>query len=112
MTTRRSVLKGITLGAGSLALSPFLNRFAMLDAKEEDKRLPKRFVFIVKARSVPVGRSPVGANDSNHDSCGLPRLFKSTLVIHTGLYGVNVEEDSIWPVLLSQTVCQTACFSA
>jgi hypothetical protein len=49
MTTRRSVLKGMTLGAGSLALSPFLNHFTRLDADDADKRLPKRFVFVVKA---------------------------------------------------------------
>ncbi len=49
METRRSVLKGITLGAGSLALSPFVNHLAMLDAKEPDKQFPKRFVFVVKA---------------------------------------------------------------
>lgn len=49
MTTRRSLLKGITLGAGSVALSPFLNHLARLDAKDEDQQLPKRFVFVVKA---------------------------------------------------------------
>lgn len=49
MTTRRSLLKGMTLGAGSLALSPFLNHFARLDADDADQRMPKRFVFVVKA---------------------------------------------------------------
>jgi hypothetical protein len=49
MTTRRSILKGMTLGAGSLALSPFLNHFARLDADDAEGKLPKRFVFVVKA---------------------------------------------------------------
>ena len=49
MTTRRSLLKGFTLGAGSLALSPFLNHFSRLDAEDADQKLPKRFVFVVKA---------------------------------------------------------------
>ena len=49
MTDRRTVLKGLSLGAGSLALSPFLNHFARLDADDADTNLPKRFVFVVKA---------------------------------------------------------------
>ncbi|MFP6762307.1 MAG: DUF1552 domain-containing protein [Planctomycetaceae bacterium] len=49
MTTRRSVLKGVTLGAGSLALQPFLNHFVQLDADDADQKLPRRFVFVVKA---------------------------------------------------------------
>jgi len=49
MTTRRTLLKGITLGAGSAALSPFLNHFVKLDAAGAGDQLPKRFVFVVKA---------------------------------------------------------------
>lgn len=47
MTTRRSILKGLTLGAGSLALAPFLNHMEMLFAGDAPQ-LPKRFVFVVK----------------------------------------------------------------
>lgn len=49
MTTRRSLLKGVTLGAGSLALSPFLDHYLRLEAEDADQRLPMRFVFVVKA---------------------------------------------------------------
>lgn len=49
MTTRRSLLKGVSLGAGSLALSPFLNHYLRLEAEDADQRLPMRFVFVVKA---------------------------------------------------------------
>jgi len=43
------MLKGITVGGGSLALLPFLNHFARLEADDASDRLPKRFVFVVKA---------------------------------------------------------------
>lgn len=49
MTTRRSLLKGLALGAGSLALQPFINHFNRLDADDADQKLPRRFVFVVKA---------------------------------------------------------------
>ena len=42
MTTRRSLLKGVTLGAGSLALSPFLDHYLRLEAEDADQRLPMR----------------------------------------------------------------------
>ena len=42
---RRSVLKGVTLGSGAVALSPFLRH---LEAAES-QQLPKRFVFVVKS---------------------------------------------------------------
>ena len=44
MISRRDLLKGVTLGAGATALSPFLSH---LHAAEVGK-LPKRFVFVVK----------------------------------------------------------------
>ena len=49
MTSRRTLLKGISLGAGSVALSPFLNHFTQLDAEDAAEKLPRRFVFVVKA---------------------------------------------------------------
>ena len=49
MTSRRSLLKGLALGAGSLALQPFINHFNRLDADDADQKLPRRFVFVVKA---------------------------------------------------------------
>ena len=42
---RRKALKGVTLGAGATALSPFLKQ---LHAAEEQD-IPKRFVFVVKS---------------------------------------------------------------
>ena len=42
---RRTALKGITLGAGALALSPFLKHLKAAEAQQ----LPKRFVFVVKS---------------------------------------------------------------
>ncbi|PQO29083.1 DUF1552 domain-containing protein [Blastopirellula marina] len=47
MLSRRSILKGLTLGAGSLALSPFLNHLEMLHGADAPQ-FPKRFVFVVK----------------------------------------------------------------
>ena len=47
--TRRSVLKNLSLGAGGIALAPFANHFARLEADDGDKRLPVRFIFVVKA---------------------------------------------------------------
>ena len=44
-TDRRTMLKGVTLGAGAVALAPFLEH---LKAAEQQK-LPKRFVFVVKS---------------------------------------------------------------
>ncbi|TWT34431.1 DUF1552 domain-containing protein [Blastopirellula retiformator] len=47
MLSRRTMLKGLTLGAGSLALSPFLNHLEMLHGGDVPQ-FPKRFVFVVK----------------------------------------------------------------
>jgi hypothetical protein len=49
MTDRRTALKGMTLGAGSLALAPFLNHFVRSEADDALRLAPKRFVFVVKA---------------------------------------------------------------
>jgi hypothetical protein len=42
---RRTMLKGVTLGAGAVALSPFLRH---LEAAER-QQVPRRFVFVVKS---------------------------------------------------------------
>ena len=49
MPSRRSILRGGFLGAGAMALSPFLRHLRMLDAGDARRRLPKRFVFVVKS---------------------------------------------------------------
>ena len=51
MISRRNLLKGVTLGAGATALSPFLSH---LHAAEIGK-LPKRFVFVVKGSGLQAG---------------------------------------------------------
>jgi len=48
MLSRRSILRGASLGAGSIALSPFLRHLEMLDREPAHRQLPKRFVFVVK----------------------------------------------------------------
>ncbi len=48
MLDRRTALKGVTLGAGAVALSPFLKHLDMLQAAE-GQQLPKRLVFVVKS---------------------------------------------------------------
>ena len=58
MTTlkRRSLLKSGSLGVGSLALAPFLQRL-----HAEDSAPPKRFVFINKSNGLkPYGIQPPG----------------------------------------------------
>jgi hypothetical protein len=45
LITRRSALKGLSLGTGAVALSPFLRHLAAAELHE----LPKRFVFVVKS---------------------------------------------------------------
>lgn len=47
---RRDLLKGMTLGAGAVVLSPFVER---LSAANAGKAAPKRFVFIVESNGVP-----------------------------------------------------------
>jgi hypothetical protein len=49
MINRRSILKGITLGAGAVALTPFMKHMDMLHAAGTAPKLPKRFVFVVKS---------------------------------------------------------------
>ena len=101
MTTRRTILKGISLGAGSLALSPFVRHLSMLDAKEPAAQLPKRFVFVVKSSGLqaeflnPAGLQHGGTSliDESLDEKALPagmeslEPFKNKLTILQGLSG-------------------------
>ncbi len=55
---RRDLLKGMTLGAGSVVLSPFLQ---CLQASAAGKPTPKRFVFVVESNGVrPEQLAPSG----------------------------------------------------
>ena len=49
MKSRRSILQSISLGASSLALAPFLNRYACSEEVVAEARTPKRFLFVVKS---------------------------------------------------------------
>jgi len=42
---RRALLKGVSLGSGAVALSPFIRSLSA----EEQQKFPKRFVFVVKS---------------------------------------------------------------
>jgi hypothetical protein len=68
--SRRSVLKGMSLGAGGFLLSPFLQQ-AELHAEGDSKNLPSRFVFVVKNSGIwpsaitPEEFKPGGSNAIN-----------------------------------------------
>ncbi|MEM7235540.1 MAG: DUF1552 domain-containing protein, partial [Planctomycetota bacterium] len=49
--TRREILKGISLGAGAALFTPFLRSVAV-HAKGDPAKLPRRFVFVMKASGV------------------------------------------------------------
>jgi hypothetical protein len=94
---RRSALKGITLGAGAVALSPFLRHLAAA----ETQQLPKRFVFVVKSSGLqseyltPEGLKQGGdtlvdeplAGRKLTDSMKSLEPFKDKLTIIQGLSG-------------------------
>ena len=52
-TTRRSLLKGLTLGSGSLVFAPLVNQLSAQAAGE--KAFPQRFVFVVKSSGLTPG---------------------------------------------------------
>lgn len=100
-TTRRSVLKGMAMSSGSLALAPFLDHYARLEAEDGSQRLPQRFVFVVKASGLqaeyinPAGLShggdalvdePIGERQL---AAGMEALnpFRDKLTILQGLSG-------------------------
>ena len=49
MKSRRSILQCVSLGASSLALAPFLNRYACSEEVVAQSQTPKRFMFVVKS---------------------------------------------------------------
>lgn len=94
---RRTMLKGVTLGAGATALSPFLRH---LKAAEQ-QQIPKRFVFVVKSSGLqgdylnPEGLQHRGddlvdeplAGRKLSDSMKSLEPFKNQLTIIQGLSG-------------------------
>jgi hypothetical protein len=72
---RREALKGLSLGAGSLVLSPILSRLQAQAAGAATR--PKRFVFVVESNGVrPEQISPVGLKrDSRQEKPGGPSEF-------------------------------------
>lgn len=50
--SRRHFLKGLTLGSGSILLTPMLGRFHAEAAGIGPEALPKRFVFVVKSSGI------------------------------------------------------------
>jgi len=49
-TTRRDILKGVSLGAGAILLGPIIQR---LQAEAAGLELPKRFLFVVEGNGLP-----------------------------------------------------------
>ena len=97
-TTRRDILKGLTLGAGGFLLTPLL-RQVQSQAAGNAGSLPQRFVFVVKSSGVvPGGITPdalkgsVACNQSL-ENVALPESlkplepFKDQLAIVQGLSG-------------------------
>ncbi|MEM8668077.1 MAG: DUF1552 domain-containing protein [Planctomycetota bacterium] len=96
--TRRDLLRGLSLGAGSCLLSPFLTQL-QLHAEGNPRALPKRFVFVVKSSGiVPDGITPETlagdaprneslANVTLPDSMSPLDPFKDQLAIIQGLSG-------------------------
>ena len=96
--TRRNSLRGISLGAGGLLLSPFLNQVRLQAAGRNDA-LPKRFVFVVKSSGIePDGITPdslkgeMAKNESLSDVRLPPSMsaleeFRDQLAIIQGLSG-------------------------
>lgn len=94
---RRALLKGVSLGSGALALSPFLRSLSA----EEKQPLPKRFVFVVKSSGLqgdylnPEGLSHRGetlvdaplAGRKLSESMTSLEPFKDKLTIIQGLSG-------------------------
>jgi len=115
MTTRRSILKGLSMGAGGIALAPFVQHLSALDAKEADAQLPKRFVFVVKGSGLqaeflnPQGLQHGGTelvDESLHDKklpAGLDVLepLKNKLTIRSGTKRPHVQ---LWSQLLLRRV--------
>ena len=52
MNTRRTFLKGISLGSGATLLSPMLGQLGLQAAGADRKEFPHRFVFVVKSSGI------------------------------------------------------------
>ncbi|MEI6537284.1 MAG: DUF1552 domain-containing protein [Verrucomicrobiaceae bacterium] len=102
-TSRRQFTKHITLGAGGVALAPFL-RSLEANAAGQPAAMPKRFVFVVKSSGIDTravrptnvnyGDGSRGLNVALKD-CQLPSTmqalepFKNDMMILEGLSGTN-----------------------
>ena len=53
MTNRRNILKGLTLGSGSIVLSPLISQLSAQAAGKNE--FPQRFVFVVKSSGLTPG---------------------------------------------------------
>ena len=96
--TRREILKGLSLGAGSFLLSPLL-RQVQLQAAGNEQALPQRFVFVVKSSGiVPEGITPESLQGESATNLPLKDValpqsmaplepFKDQLAIVQGLSG-------------------------
>lgn len=90
--TRRSLLKGVTLGAGATLLTPFLSQLAAHAAGDEKSAKQKRVVFVVQSNGmnpehlVPVGvkRRPDGRKERPTNST-LEELNLRDHTLHTAL---------------------------
>jgi len=100
MIDRRTALKGMTMGAGTVALSPFLQHLKMAHGAT-GQQLPKRFVFVVKSSGLqaeylnPLGLKHGGdklvdeplSDKTLSDSMKSLEPFKDKLTIIQGLSG-------------------------
>ncbi|MDB4571398.1 DUF1552 domain-containing protein [Akkermansiaceae bacterium] len=78
MVTRRNFLRNI--GAGSLALSPFMQHLRA-EAAGKAAGLPKRFVFVVRGNGLrPYGVVPKGLEEFGADRLKLNRLVDRSLM--------------------------------
>jgi hypothetical protein len=84
MLSRRSILRGASLGAGSMALSPFVRHLEMLDREPLHRQLPRRFVFVVKGS---------GLQGDFLEPGGLSR--KTDQLIDEGLAGKELPESLV-----------------
>ena len=101
--TRREFIKGVTLGAGAVAMGPLLRQI-QAHAEGNQAAIPKRFVFVVKSSGLdPQGIRPVGLEigdggrtiDKKLTDHALPKTlqslepFKDQMLILEGLSGAN-----------------------
>src|ERR1700751_5387588 len=103
MPTRRTFLKGVTLGAGSLAATQILRQLE-IHAQGNAAALPKRFVFCIKSSGLPpasVRPSTIEVGDGSRlvdvplrdhrlpETLEALEPFKNETMILEGLSGAN-----------------------